>query len=341
MSARWLVMLVTAIAAPAAADVPPVPNELPPAPTSPYLLAGPRFLETNIVAASVIDTNARTDAPSDARTGRSSAVIGGEIGYPFFNQRVRPSAFTGIQLGYWGDDKHGPFSFYLGARLRVSFWMGDLWDFYVIGKADFPVTPDVGAAVRPGLGLGMRLVRAVSLEATYDVLSPLGNQFTSTEHPNLVPFGMTIALAVDPCFSCNRSEKAQFNRNVACRLYNFAKQDSSCEVRAAICAAVPKALEACPDPLQAKRDDDGTSTFLGALADDVPAQAKAAVNRLLQLHHELLERWAAYEKQAAAAGVAGRELSEIWSYAPVPSELRSYLGCDGGPPPPDCEEVTK
>jgi hypothetical protein len=325
----------------ALADVPQVPGELPPAPISPYLLAGPRFLETNIVAASVIDTNARTDAPADARTGRSSAVIGGEIGYPLADQRVRPSAFTGIQLGYWGDDKHGPFSFYLGARLRVSFWMGDLWDFYVIARGDFPVTPDVGAAVRPGLGLGMRLGRAVSLEATYDVLAPLGGKFESTEHPNLVPFGMTIALAVDPCFSCNRSAKPQLNRNVACRLYNFAKQDASCEVRAAICAAVPKALESCPDPLQAKRDDDGTSTFLAALADGVGTQAKPAVNRLLELHHKLLAQWVDYEKSAAAAGVAGRELSERWSYAPVPSELREYLGCDGGPPPPDCEEVTK
>jgi hypothetical protein len=343
MSARaWALALAVALAPAAArADAPPpVPKELPPAPTSPYLLSGARWLELNFWAGALFDSNARTDAPSDARTGRLSGLVGLEIGPPIANQRFRPSLFLGGQFGYFGDDAHGPASGYFGARFRGSFWMGDLWDFYVVGRGDFPVD-GAGVAFRSGLGLGARIVRVFSLEVTWDSLLAIGPEFQNTQHGRWVPAAVSVAASFDLCFACNRSTPKQVTRNLACRLYNFAKQasGSTCAVRDAICAAVPKAMTSCPDPLAAARDDDGAATFLRALDDAVAPAGKAAVERLRALHDQLLKQWGQYELSAADAGKDGRKLAERWSYAPVPGELRTYLGCDGAPPPPDCDEV--
>ena len=129
------------------------------------------------------------------------------------------------------------------------------------------------------------------------------------------------------------------NRDLACRLYDFAPTAKQCGVRDAICAAVPKALAACPNPLVAARDDDGTSTFLAALEDAVAPLGKPAVQRLRALHAALVRQWEAYEASTTSAALEKRKLSERWTYAPVPGELRAYLGCDG-PVPPDCAEIT-
>ena len=342
MSARARALAAAfALLAPCAAaaqEAPPVPGELPKAPSTPYVLSGARFLEVNVTVATLLDVNGRTDAPKDTRVGRSSALLGFDFGLPLWNQRIRPSVFGGVQLGYWGDDAHGPVSAYAGARLRASFWMGDLWDFYAVARGDFPMT-GAGVGFRPGLGLGMRVGRAVSLEGTYDMLVPLGGDFQNTQYGSLVPVGMTIALSVDACIGCTRSEKPQLNRDLACRLYDFAKDASTCGVRDAICAAVPKALAACPNPLVAARDDDGTSTFLAALEDAVAPLGKPAVQRLRALHAALVRQWEAYEASTTSAALEKRKLSERWTYAPVPGELRAYLGCDG-PVPPDCAEIT-
>jgi hypothetical protein len=318
---------------------PPIPRELPKAEASPYVLSGVRRAELDVSLAGSLDSNARTDAPADARTGRLSTVIGVDVGVPIWNQRIRPTLFVGAQLGYWGDDAHGVASGYAGARIRASMWMGDIWDVYAIARADFPMT-GAGAAFRPGLGVGIRIARAIAFEGTWDMLIPIGNEFRNTQYTSIVPFGGTLAVSFDLCMSCNKPDQKPLDRNVACRLYNAAKTVSTCGVSSQICAAVPKAMAACPDALAATRDEDGASTFLKALEDGVTADAKIAVRRLVDLHAALLEQWGAYETKVAEAGVRGNKLAERWTYAPVPAELRSYLGCDGAAPP-ECVETAK
>jgi hypothetical protein len=333
-------LFVLALLAPTVAladDVPPIPKELPKAPTSPYVLSGARAAEMNVSIAGSLDANPRTDAPSDARNGRLSTVVGVEVGVPIWNQRLRPSIFAGAQFGYWGDDLHGVASGYFGARMRASVWMGDIWDFYIVGRTDFPMT-GAGVAFRPGLGIGVRIARALSFEGTWDFLLPIENDFKNTKETSFVPLAGTLAVSFDLCMSCNKPDPKPVDRNVACRLYNAARTMSTSST--AICAGVPKAMAACPEPMAATREEDGTSTFLDALEQGVSSDAKAAVHRLVQMHVALLQQWDAYESRVASVGIAKRTLAERWTYAPVPAELRSYLGCDG-PPPPECVEVTK
>jgi hypothetical protein len=65
---------------------------------------------------------------------------------------------------------------------------------------------------------------------------------------------------------------------------------------------------------------------------------------LLGRHEALLGDWVTYEERTALAAQNGRRLTEVWTYAPVPIELRAYLGCDASADPgkplprPTCSE---
>jgi hypothetical protein len=126
---------------------------------------------------------------------------------------------------------------------------------------------------------------------------------------------------------------------MACRLYELAKDVSTPDVRKPICDAVPHAMEASPDPLTARRQQDGAAVFLDALAAGLATEPKKAVVRLVDMHDALLGRLSSYERVAAANAAQGLALAERWSYAPVPAELRAYLGCEATLPPP-CTEIT-
>jgi len=212
--------------------------------------------------------------------------------------------------------------------------MGDIWDVYIIGRTDFPMT-GAGVAFRPGLGVGVRIARALSFEGTWDFLLPIEGEFKNTKEASFVPLAGTLAVSFDLCLSCNKPEPKAVERNVACRLYNAARRVGS----AAICAGVPKAMAACPEPMEATREEDGASTFLDALEKDVAADVRPTVHALVAAHAALLRQWDVYESRVASVGISKRTLAERWTYAPVPAELRSYLGCDG-PPPPECVEIT-
>ena len=341
---RALALAACLVATPALADdgVPAIPMELPRPPTSPYVLSGKRFLETNVSATYLFDVNARTDAPADARTSRSSAIVGAEVSVPAWYDRFRLGAFAGSQIGYWGDDVHGPFSFYFGARARLSYWMGDVFDFYFMARADLPLTIKGDAGFRPGAGLGLRIARAISVEATYDVLVPIGASFVNTEHASFVPIGMSLSLLFDACVGCNRAEKKQVDHDMACRFYNSAKARAAradAAVKKELCDAVPAAMRACPDPLAASRVDDGMVTFLDGLRRATSsADARALVQHLIDYHAAMLYQWAEYEQEVSLATRDGHKLTERWTYAPVPGDLVDYLGCRGAPPA-DCEEV--
>jgi hypothetical protein len=179
-----------------AQEIPTVPKALPKPPTTPFVLAGARYLELNAAMSMALDSNARTDAPADVRAGRTSFTAGVDLGFPFAHQRLRPSLFGGVQVGYWGDDAHGPVSAYVGTRFRASFYMDDIFDLYALLRADVPISP-AGAALRPGAGIGLRVGRVVSLEGSYDTLFALGTTFANTQYTSFVPVGFTVSLMID------------------------------------------------------------------------------------------------------------------------------------------------
>ncbi|HEX7603645.1 MAG TPA: hypothetical protein VF316_18630 [Polyangiaceae bacterium] len=320
---------------------PSLPGPLPRAKTTPYPLAPPRVLELQLVLASPLDWNRAVNSPD---TMTRVGLLGGiDIVFPFVHQRVRPSLFLGGQYGYWGDDKHGPVSFVPGAHFRGSLAMGDVFDFYLLARADFPVSGEAGLGFRPGLGFGLRAGRAVSFEASYDNIVAISRSFENTKNATYAPFAMTLAVSADLClfFGCGPSQKKPKPRNLACQLYERARIAGAGPSRQAICDAFPKALDTAPDPLSASRDEDGVSAFLAKLE---PLVASGDVTVLKTLHKDLTDQWLLYEKRAEAHALEGLQLAEQWSYGPVVTELRSYLGCPDSPgagPPPKpatCEE---
>lgn len=321
----------------------PLPSEQPRPTPSPYLLSGDRVLEVNAGTALQLDWNGL--AGISGPTAHAGVVAGGEIGVPFFEQRLRPALFTGVKLGGFADEVHGPFAFAEGIRLRVSPWMWDVFDVYVVLRADVDLQPDAGAVFRPGAGLGLRAARLIAVEASWDFSFPIDSRFTGTQHPDFVPYGVTFGVLFDACFHCNRTAPTQVHRDLACRLYQAAAAPTS--AHGEICNAVQRALSARPNPESASRLDDGTKTFLERLSVEVTSdEAKRAVNGLAQLHGTLTHDWASYEARAIAAEQRDRQLAERWTYAPVPADLRAYLGCDKDEltqrelPPPTCQEVT-
>jgi hypothetical protein len=326
--------------------VPAVPPEQSKPASSPYLLSGDRFLEANVAASLQLDWNGV--ASQVGPTAHAGVVLGGEVGVPFVDQRVRPALFTGIKLGAWADETHGPFGFVEGARFRWSPLMWDVFDVYLVARGDFDLDPGASAVFRPGAGLGVRVARMLAVEATWDVTVPLGSPFAGTRYPSLVPFGISFGALFDACFGCNRSPPPQASRDLACQLYRAAANLKPANHKA-ICDALPVAMTAYPDPLQASREQDGAGTFLQELAKAVPGDdAKSEIRGLVALHQSLLSDWSAYERQAAAAAERGRRLGERWTYAPVPGEIRAFFGCDvvdptHGPPPaaPTCQELPK
>ncbi len=346
VTAAFACALAFAPEAGATEAVPALPAPQPKPTSSPYLLAGDRFLEANVSATLQLDWNGLVGVQGP--TAHAGIVIGGEIGVPFDDQRVRPAFFSGVKVGGWADEVQGPFGFVEGARLRVSPFMWDVFDLYVVGRGDIVVDPRAGTLVRPGLGLGMRVARLLSIEATWDVTVPIGSTFEGTRHPDFIPYGVSFGALFDTCFQCNREAEAPVNRDLACRLYRAAATVGTGPRHGPICDAIGRAMIACPNLESASYDEDGANAFLEQLAKEVSRDdAKSDVRRLVELHAKLLAQWGQYELEAAAAARNKQRLKERWSYAPVPSELRAYLGCDRSEasgqeiPAPTCQEITK
>jgi hypothetical protein len=329
---------------PARADD-PLPSEQSKPQTTPYLLSGDRFLEVNVGPTLQLDWNGLEG--SSGPTAHAGLVLGGEVGVPSWEQRFRPSLFSGVKLGDWAADSFGPFAFVEGARLRVSPFMWDIFDIYAVLRGDFDLQINRSAIFRPGVGFGVRAARLLAVELTWDITVPLGSDFQGTRNPKLIPTGISFGVLFDACFNCNRSTPSPTGRNLACRLYNAAADSSA--VKADICKAVPAALSAIPSPLVASRLDDGTRAFLSELGHNVTTDAaRKKVESLATLHAKLLTDWSSFEQRAAIAAQHDRQLTEDWTYAPVPAELRSYFGCDidattGKPlaPPPACSETSQ
>jgi hypothetical protein len=284
-----------------------------------------RYLELNVGATLQLDWNGLAGVTGP--TAHAGLVAGVEVGVPFDEQRIRPALFTGVKMGAWADEVHGPFGFVEGARIRLSPFMWDVFDLYLVMRADFDLQPGASPLFRPGVGVGLRAARLFAVEATWDVTVPLGSDFAGTRYPSLVPYGVSFGVLFDTCFQCNRGSPPQVRRDLACCLYQTAAAQTSAQ--ADICDAVARALLACPQPQVASRLDDGTGTFLGKLLTEVKSEAaKRVVAELVRLHERLLRDWAAYAEKAVVAAQRDRQLDEQWVYAPAPAELRAYLGCD-------------
>jgi len=308
---------------------------LPPTPveqrtvSSPYLLSGERFLEANVGATLQLDWNGL--AAVNGPTAHAGLVLGGEVGLPLVEQRVRPALFSGVKLGSWADEGHGPFAFVEGARLRVSPLMWDVFDVYGVVRVDFDFDPGASSVFRPGLGVGLRAARLLAVEATWDVTFPLGSTFKGTNYPRAIPYGISFGALFDACFGCNRVSANPTSRDLACTLYGAAAGVKD-PVRADICSGIPKAMSAYPDPQSASREEDGMKAFLEKLLAEVKGDgAKANVRALVDLHSSLLARWREYEQRMTAAAQRARRLTERWTYVPAPTELRAYFGCDVDP----------
>ena len=332
-------LFVAAYAAPARAeDVPPLPDPLPKAASSPYPIAPPRYLEAHVSTSLQLDWNRRKDLPADAGAARASFLGGLEIAVPWDNQRFRAGVFFGVQGGHWGDDRRGPLSLVPGLRFRASPFMEDFFDVYGVLRADLPISisTDAGLGLRAGAGVGVRVARAISVEGTYDVLVPISQTFRDTRFETVLPAAMTLTLSFDTCLflsGCAPAELKPKRRNLSCRLYARAAEIG--RAQRGVCDAIPKAMQAVPDPRSASRMDDGAGAFLAALAAETKSAEIAALAKLHAALADDLERWQSRSDAHAQVGLA---LRERWMYAPVPSELRRAFGCDG--PAAECVELS-
>jgi len=322
-----LLLLVVGAGGVARAEDPALPGLLVRDAKSPYPLAPARYIEVHVSTSLQLDWNGRTDRPADAGVARASFLGGVEVAGAFANQRLRPGIFVGLQGGHWGDDRHGPFSIVPGFRFRGSFFMEDVFDVYGLLRADLPITLSTSAGVgfRGGFGVGVRVARLVSLEASFDPLVvPISQTFQNSTYATVLPWAATGTIAFDLCIidglKCKPAEHKPRARNLACRLYDAARAITNA------CDAVPRAMQSVPDPHVAARSDDGVTAFLSALAD---ATGRPDVRDLAKLHARLGDQYESYLRREAAYAQEHLELAERWTYAPVPSELRRALGCDG------------
>jgi hypothetical protein len=331
----------------------PCPVELPRNPVSHFPLARAWGIELPIRASLVLDWNGRVDRPEAAGRSRPSFQLAPEVVLPLVRDRqLRVGVIPiGVQLGRWGDDRHGDVSLLWGGRARWSFLMEDVLDLYVVVGADFALslgtmsgsTPQIGA--RPVGGFGFRAARMLSFELNWYPLIPITTTFHDTENPTFEPRAFAVTLGVDPCLfmSCNAiagTDQKPVRRDLRCRLYSAASDvcTTNAEIAQRVCAEVPNALGALPDHTTR---DDGTVAFLAELArrlqSDAPA-AKAA-SALVARHGELLRNIEAFQDRDRTAARHGTKLAEHWMYAPVPMELRHFLGCSEQPDTPTTKVV--
>lgn len=275
------------------------------------------------------------------RTMRPAGYAGLEVALPFdAEQRLRLGLGADVTLGHWGDDAHSILGLQTSLALRWSFAMDDIFDSYLLVRpADFQFAWDPWASVyRPGIGVGIRVARAVQLEASADALVALGGPFGDGERA--AP-GLDVTLGFDLCLvlSCNRASPPKASqKSLTCNLYNEATQSVCAAVpdRAALCAAVFTAMDANrplgPDGATIR---DPIDAFLLATEQLVAEPAKSRFHDLRNTNGRLLgELDRAREKERIAAQ-GNAWLSDHCAYAPTAIELRDALGCTAQGTPTD------
>lgn len=330
--------LATSVALTAAADAPSLTCDqtvVPPASSSGFPLFAPRAWEWWAGAGFVADWASGRATPALA--------IGTELVKPFdADQRFRVGLYAGASFGHWGDDDGALVGASTSLRLRWSPWMTDFYDVFLVAKPagfDFAFD-DFRAAFRPGVGLGVRFIRAAALEATADDVISLGDAFPNGNRSGV---GVTISLAYDVCFQplgCDRPQpKPPQPKKLTCELYDQATAlCRGAANRAALCHAVYVSMDASRIP---SRPLDATDAFLAALWVQLAGSpSQAAVDALRALHKRLFDEVfdpAAGTRHAERlAAQRGAWLRDHCSYEPTAIELRDALGCDVNGAPAAC-----
>jgi hypothetical protein len=265
----------------------------------------------------------------------ASMKPGASVGFewvPLVNakQSVRLGLYAGLTFGHVGDESHAVVGGELGPRLRLSPLINDFFDIYPILKTDLALAIKPWKSVfRPGLGVGVRVLRAVSLEATFDGLVAIGDPFAGGSR--LAP-GMTIALGFDWCApyeACNRPPPPPpTQRSLTCELY--AQASAVCKrsaQRAALCEAVAIALDA--NAVATAERFDAIDAFLeGMLEHAADATLKQELSALQVQHRKLLKKIDDAREAERKAAQHSAWLPVHCSYAPVAAELREAFGCD-------------
>jgi len=246
------------------------------------------------------------------------------------DQRWRLGMRLGGALGSWGDDRHGWLSLDLGLRARASFVMEDFFDVYAVAKGDglmtLPRGPYFGA--RPGAGLGVRVARAVEVEATFDAALAIGATYTDSD-PRFAP-GFGVSVGFDMCFpdGCARTVPPVVHKDFTCSIYERAVAvcSASAEERAELCDAVATAMDGTVST--PRQREDATAAFLRAVAEGVRTPALAArLEAMRAAHREMSRRRDAEDDAERAAARGGRTTVEHCAYAPYAAELRDAFGC--------------
>ncbi len=275
--------------------------------------------------------------------------VGVSIDYVFFSNPSGQSSLgllrlgvrNGLQYGKWADDLHGPVTWEPAFTVRYgpSFLLGDILDAYVVGEFGTPLSFDRKALVsgRPGVGLGVRVGRLVSLEAKYEPSFPFTGSFD--EGGGHWSHGLAVSLGLQACGSaCDAPDPTPAPHDRTCELYDLA-EDVGCDGapgdkwHTAMCAAVDDALDADEHP--AGDTGDSVLAFLEAFTSGLRGTPMEKYAEGLRSRHVALRReWDDAQKRAREAAQSGRVLAEACSYAPYPVEIRKYLGCDTERP--DC-----
>lgn len=267
-------------------------------------------------------------------------------------ERVRLVASTSLTGGAWGDQQHGEVNVETGGGVRVSI-LGDLTliDVYAQLTDDFifgfgSLTP--GRSYEPGnaggVGIGLRLFRAFSVELTGRAIVAFDTRFTARDGTTarVLP-ELGLAFRFDTCslMKCNYVPIQQRTEDVTCAIYSDAHricgaaQSAGGSARADLCKNALKAMSLNDgDPLLAR---DAVGRFLQDLATNEAGTARAASEGDLVKTNGCLMDWRSCgRKQECLFSQQGQKPESRRMYSPYVLEVMAALGCtaDGLPVQP-------
>ncbi len=249
-----------------------------------------------------------------------------------FDQRLHVGARVGFVSGDWGADERGPVALGLGARVALDVWrpLSGILGVYALAQADVLLLAERGDDVlRPAIGAGVRVARAVGLEATFEPLISLGSPFAKGDS---IAGGFGLGLSFDFCGIggwCNETGPTTADVDLTPALYDAAAGITPTDpaTHAVLCQAVEAALD--PGHYAPHDDIDATEAFLRGLAENVTEPVlRAKLAALTAQHRALRQKLLASRNAARGAAAQDRVLAEHCLYSPLAVELRSQLGCD-------------
>jgi hypothetical protein len=208
--------------------------------------------------------------------------------------------------------------------------MNGVFDLYALVQADALLFAAHGDPVlRPGAGVGVRVVRTIGLELTFDPLVSLGTEFANGEK---FVGGFGVGLSYDFCTFggfCDEETHLVTEHDLTKKLYatvvTIAPKDEI--KRQILCAAVAVALDATR--YHPHDDIDSTEAFIRGIAENLTDPTLRADIEKLRTEHVAWRTQRAKSRAAArTAAAAGHDIAEHCVYEPFPQEIRATFGCD-------------